>query len=156
MITRRFGYIDFETTEAAHASIENMNQKLFEGRRLRVQFAAFTSKTIDERAQRTHDDAPKNPPSKTLFVGNMSFEMTDRDLNQLFRSVKNVIDVRVAIDRRTGQPRGFAHADFIDIDSAIEGMETLKQKEVYGRKLRVDFSITPDKAKSRPKSEFEA
>ncbi|KAL9623176.1 MAG: hypothetical protein Q9160_002491 [Pyrenula sp. 1 TL-2023] len=152
-LSKGFGYIDFDTTEAARASIENMNQKLFEGRRLRVQFAAFTSKTIDERAQRTHEDAPKNPPSKTLFVGNMSFEMTDRDLNQLFRSVKNVIDVRVAIDRRTGQPRGFAHADFIDINSAIEGMETLKQKEVYGRKLRVDFSITPDRARSQSQSQ---
>lgn len=70
----------------------------------------------------------------------MSFEMSDKDLNDLFREVRNVIDVRVAIDRRTGQPRGFAHADFIDVDSAVKAAELLSGKEIYGRKLRVDFS----------------
>jgi RNA recognition motif-containing protein len=83
-----------------------------------------------------------NPPSKTLFIGNLAFEMTDADLNTLFREIKNVIDVRVAIDRRTGQPRGFAHADFVDVKSAVAGMEQLQGKEVYSRPLRVDYSAS--------------
>lgn len=82
----------------------------------------------------------KNPPSKTLFIGNLAFEMSDADLNKLFRDIRNVIDVRVAIDRRTGQPRGFAHADFVDTESAVKGMEQLQGKEVYGRALRCDYS----------------
>src|SRR3984885_2430927 len=81
-----------------------------------------------------------NPPSKTLFIGNLAFEMSDADLNKLFRDIRNVLDVRVAIDRRTGQPRGFAHADFVDIESATKGLEVLQGKEVHGRKLRVDYS----------------
>jgi nucleolin len=76
----------------------------------------------------------------------MSFEMTDRDLNALFRGIKNVIDVRVAIDRRTGQPRGFAHADFIDTKSAMDAMKVLETKETYGRKLRLDYSYGPSNA----------
>lgn len=87
-----------------------------------------------------------NPPSKTLFIGNMSFEMTDRDLNALFKGIRNVIDVRVAIDRRTGQPRGFAHADFVDVKSAQEAFKVLESKEVYGRMLRVDYSYGPSTA----------
>jgi nucleolin len=82
----------------------------------------------------------ENPPSKTLFIGNLAFEMSDADLNKLFREIRNVIDVRVAIDRRTGQPRGFAHADFVDVESALKGKEALTGKEVYGRQLRIDFS----------------
>lgn len=58
----------------------------------------------------------------------------------MFREVRNVLDVRVAIDRRSGQPRGFAHADFVDIDSAEKARELLGKKVVYGRQLRVDFS----------------
>lgn len=85
-------------------------------------------------------ERPVNPPSKTLFIGNLAFEMSDGDLNKLFRDIANVIDVRVAIDRRTGQPRGFAHADFVDTASAVAGKAALLDKEVYGRKLRVDFS----------------
>lgn len=110
-----------------------------------VQYAAYTSEEMDARraggagqgAQRT-----KNPPSKTLFIGNMSFEMTDRDLNNLFRGIRNVVDVRVAIDRRTGQPRGFAHADFIDVKSAMEALRVLSEKETYGRRLRIDYSFS--------------
>jgi nucleolin len=70
----------------------------------------------------------------------MSFEMSDKDLNDLFREIRNVMDVRVAIDRRTGQPRGFAHADFIDVASATRAKEVLSDKTVYGRQLRVDYS----------------
>lgn len=70
----------------------------------------------------------------------MAFDMSDRELNNLFREIRNVIDVRVAIDRRTGQPRGFAHADFTDIDAAKEAMVALAGKEVCGRTLRVDYS----------------
>jgi len=74
--------------------------------------------------------------------------MTDRDLNNLFKGIRNVIDVRVAIDRRTGQPRGFAHADFVDVKSAMEAMKHLEGKETYGRKLRLDYSYGPGTAPS--------
>jgi RNA recognition motif-containing protein len=76
----------------------------------------------------------------------MSFEMSDKDLSDLFREVRNVIDVRIAIDRRTGQPRGFAHADFIDVQSAVKAAEFLRGKELYGRQLRVDYSVSTPRA----------
>lgn len=119
--------------------MNQLNMSLFEGRRITVQYAARQESysPSNSGARRT-----LNPPSKTLFIGNMSFEMTDRDLTNLFRGVKNVIDVRVAIDRRTGQPRGFAHADFVDIKSAMEAMEQLSNKEIYGRRLKIDFSFS--------------
>jgi RNA recognition motif-containing protein len=66
--------------------------------------------------------------------------MTDHILTDLFREVSNVRDIRVAIDRRSGQPRGFAHADFFDEDSAVAAKRILEQKTVYGRSLRVDFT----------------
>ncbi|EXJ57108.1 hypothetical protein A1O7_07452 [Cladophialophora yegresii CBS 114405] len=138
-LSKGFGYVDFSTQEAADEAMERLNMSLFEGRRITVQYAARTSGTLDTQ---NNEHKALNPPSKTLFIGNMSFEMTDRDLTNLFRGVRNVIDVRVAIDRRTGQPRGFAHADFIDIKSAMEAMKLLKEKEIYGRKLRVDFSYS--------------
>ncbi|EXJ74180.1 uncharacterized protein A1O5_02474 [Cladophialophora psammophila CBS 110553] len=138
-LSKGFGYVDFSTQEAADAAMERLNMSLFEGRRITVQYAARPSGVLDnQNAERK----PLNPPSKTLFIGNMSFEMTDRDLTNLFRGIRNVIDVRVAIDRRTGQPRGFAHADFIDVKSAMEAMKLLQEKEIYGRKLRVDFSYS--------------
>jgi RNA recognition motif-containing protein len=108
---------------------------VFEGRNLVVQFH-----NPKPRKQFGRTDIKPNEPSKVLFIGNMSFEMSDKDLNDLFRDIRNVMDVRVAIDRRTGQPRGFAHADFVDVASAVKAKEQLQDKEFYGRRLRIDFS----------------
>lgn len=125
----RFGYVEFKDVESATKAIENLNNTLFAGRRMIVNYMTNTQQTRQQ-----------NAPTKTLFIGNLAFEMTDADLNKLFRDIKNVIDVRVAIDRRTGQPRGFAHADFTDVASAEEALKVLQGKSVYDRSLRVDFS----------------
>lgn len=144
-LSKGFGYIAFETTEQAQSAIAELNQQLFEGRRLMVSFA-HSPNAAEPRSSPGRPERPLNPPSKTLFIGNMSFEMTDRDLNNLFRGIRNVVDVRVAIDRRTGQPRGFAHADFVDVKSAMEAMKLLAGKENYGRRLRIDYSYGPSTA----------
>jgi len=132
----------FDSVDSASKAVENMNQQVYEGRRVSVQFASRDEGATSPFNRRgPNPGRPSNPPSKTLFIGNMSFEMTDRDLNNLFKDIRNVIDVRVAIDRRTGQPRGFAHADFIDTPSAEAAREVLQSKEIYGRTLRVDYSF---------------
>ena len=74
------------------------------------------------------------------MINTISRTTTNVDLTDLFRSIKNVLDVRVAIDRRSGQPRGFAHADFTDVESAVTAKKALEQKSVYGRQLRIDYS----------------
>ena len=144
MAATRFGYVTFETVEAAQRAIELYNLQNIEGRRLSVQFSL--TPTTPRSSRQPGEERPKNAPTRTLFIGNMSFDMSDRDLNNLFREIKNVIDVRVAIDRRTGQPRGFAHADFVDIASAERAMGELSGKVVSGRALRVDFSMSTGRA----------
>ena len=121
------------------------NMQNLEGRRLTVQHTIWKKNRPERRASQSNREP--HAPSTTLFIGNMSFDMSDRDLNNLFRDIKNVTDVRVAIDRRTGQPRGFAHADFSDVESAEKAMADLADKEVNGRFLRVDFSSS-----SRPRA----
>ncbi|KAL8695619.1 MAG: hypothetical protein Q9224_003289, partial [Gallowayella concinna] len=122
--THSFGYVNFTSIEAATNAIHSFNMQPFEGRRLSVQYAAQRTPIL-----RRPTGGETNPPSRTLFIGNMSFDMSDRELNDLFREIRNVVDVRVAIDRRTGQPRGFAHADFTDMESAKEALVVLSGKE---------------------------
>ena len=136
----RFGYVDFDTTEGADNAIQMFNMQNFEGRRMTVQHTIPRRQSRPQRGNQTFREP--HAPTKTLFIGNMAFDMSDRDLNNLFREIKNVVDVRVAIDRRTGQPRGFAHADFTDVASAEKAMAELADKEVCGRFLRVDYSAS--------------
>ncbi|EAW15207.1 nucleic acid-binding protein [Aspergillus clavatus NRRL 1] len=135
-MSRGFAYVQFESVEAARRAIDGTHLQTLEGRRVTSQYA------------QTNMDGHRSlqPVSRTLYIGNLSFEMTDRDLNDLFKDVSNVIDVRVSIDRRTGQPRGFAHAEFIDAESAQKGLEILSRKSPYGRQLRLDYSHTNRRA----------
>lgn len=86
--------------------------------------------------------ADKKPaaPTNSLYIGNIPFETSDADLNRLFRELDNVTDVRVAVDRNTGWPRGFAHADFKDVESAQKAYEKLQSTQMGGRDLKVDFA----------------
>ncbi|KIW07601.1 uncharacterized protein PV09_01552 [Verruconis gallopava] len=141
-LSRGFGHVEFENLDDAARAVEFSNQQIFQGRRLAVQFHRPRMPVTGR--QKTE----LNPPSKTLFIGNMSFEMSDKDLSDLFREVRNVIDVRIAIDRRTGAPRGFAHADFLDVASATKAMEILKNKTIYGRTLKVDYGMPSSSSRS--------
>ncbi len=138
MTLYRFGYVEFEDQEAATKAVEMFHNQQLDGRRLTVQ---YTNRTGGSSTREDFENAvPKNPPSRTLFIGNLSFDVTDRDLNNLFAKWPKCTDVRVAIDRRTGRSRGFAHVDFVDVDSAMTAMGDLKGMEFYGRKFRLDYS----------------
>ncbi|KAK0936395.1 hypothetical protein LTR29_012068 [Friedmanniomyces endolithicus] len=150
-LSKGFGYVEFEDQNSADRAVREQDRKVFQGRRMAVQYHVRK-----ERTERTETSASggfrqggysadgrsraPTPPSKTLFIGNMSYQMSDKDLNDLFREISNVLDVRVAIDRRSGQPRGFAHADFVDVASAERGKEVLETKVIHGRQLKIDFS----------------
>lgn len=75
--SRGFGYIEFSEQSAAEQAIRQMDQKTFQGRRMAVQYHIGRERSTRERGP----VAAKNAPSKTLFIGNMSFQMSDKDLN---------------------------------------------------------------------------
>uniref|UniRef100_A0A093Y5T2 28 kDa ribonucleoprotein, chloroplastic n=1 Tax=Talaromyces marneffei PM1 TaxID=1077442 RepID=A0A093Y5T2_TALMA len=139
-LSKGFGYVTFDSVEAAQRAIEEMNQQVYEGRRVLVQFSA---------AGPREKFRPKGQPTRSLYIGNLAYDLTDRELNELFKSVRNVIEVRVAVDRQTGNPRGFAHADFLDTPSAQAALEILSSKAPHGRRLKVDFSQNPKRTQRR-------
>lgn len=73
-----------------------------------------------------------------LYVGNLSFNTTNQDLNELFASVGTVESSNIIEDRETGRSRGFA---FVEMSSQAEGEAAIAQlngKEVDGRELKVN------------------
>lgn len=80
-----------------------------------------------------------------LYVGNLSFNTTSDDLNQLFGGVGTVQSVNVVEDRETGRSRGFA---FVELSSKEEGENAIAQfdgKEVDGRTLKVNEAMPQEK-----------
>src|ERR671916_1989866 len=73
-----------------------------------------------------------------LYVGNLSFQTSSEDLQQLFGQAGNVESASVVEDRETGRSRGFG---FVEMSSNEEGQAAIQQfngKEVNGRNLTVN------------------
>src|SRR5271163_3689541 len=73
-----------------------------------------------------------------LYVGNLSFQTTEQDLNKLFAQHGTVTETNLIMDRETGRPRGFG---FITMSSAEEGqkaIDALHGQNHDGRDLTVN------------------
>jgi cold-inducible RNA-binding protein len=73
-----------------------------------------------------------------LYVGNLSFETTENDLQDLFAQHGKVSEVSLMMDRMTGKSRGFAFVTMNDGTEANAAMTALNGKEVAGRTLNVN------------------
>ena len=76
--------------------------------------------------------------STKLYVGNLAFQTTNQELQQLFGQAGTVQSASVVEDRDTGRSRGFA---FIEMSSEAEANSAIEQfngKEVGGRALKVN------------------
>ena len=75
--------------------------------------------------------------AKKIFVGNLSFQTAENDLNDLFAQFGEVESVSIITDRDTGRSKGFGFVSMGD-DSAEKAISQLNGKEVNGRALTVN------------------
>ena len=78
--------------------------------------------------------------SNKLFVGNLSFNTTETDLQSLFGAHGTVTETNLMMDRETGRPRGFGFITMSSPDEAQKAIEALNGKEVDGRALTVNVA----------------
>ena len=74
---------------------------------------------------------------KRLYVGNLSYSVTEADLREVFAEGGNVEEVRVVLDRDTGRPRGFAFVERASDAEATAAMQALNGRDVQGRPISV-------------------
>ena len=73
-----------------------------------------------------------------IYVGNISWGMTDQDLENLFAEHGSVTSAKIITDRMTNRSRGFGFVEMSD--GAEAAIEALNDTEVEGRKLVVNES----------------
>jgi len=126
--------------DSAVEAVQNVDSTFWHGRRL--------SCALKNKNPIKTPVARSEVPTKTLYIGNIPYETTDAELNAMFGSFENVVAVRVAVDRTTGWPRGFAHADFANIDSAVKAFNKISGMKLGDRQVIVDYAARrPQKAK---------
>src|SRR4051812_32723719 len=84
-----------------------------------------------------------------LYVGNLSFETTENDLQDLFEQHGAVNEVHLMMDRVTGKSRGFAFVTMNDDTQAKAAMSATNGKDLNGRALNVN-EARPREERPRP------
>ncbi|MEL4897648.1 RNA recognition motif domain-containing protein [Crocosphaera sp. Alani8] len=74
----------------------------------------------------------------SIYIGNLSYEVTEADLNVVFSDYGSVKRVHVPTDRDTGRPKGFAFVELSTSDEESKAIETLNGAEWMGRTMKVD------------------
>ena len=75
---------------------------------------------------------------KNIYVGNMSFDTTQDELQELFGAYGEITSVNIITDRDTGRPRGFAFVEMATDEAASAAIAALNGQEVDGRALKVN------------------
>ncbi|HVT07091.1 MAG TPA: RNA-binding protein [Polyangia bacterium] len=73
-----------------------------------------------------------------LYVGNLSYNVTEPELRDVFaEGGRNVVEVKIVMDRDTGRPRGFAFVEMGSDDEANAAISSLTGREIQGRAINV-------------------
>lgn len=83
--------------------------------------------------------------SKKIYVGNLSYNTSENDINELFSTYGEIISTKLIEDQFTGRSKGFAFIEMESDDSVMAAISGLNGKEVDGRNIKVN------EANDRPK-----
>ena len=75
-----------------------------------------------------------------IYVGNLSWTMTDDDLSNLFTQYGSVTSAKILKDKMNGRSKGFGFVEMEDDEAARTAISNLNETEVQGRKLIVNES----------------
>jgi RNA recognition motif-containing protein len=78
--------------------------------------------------------------SSKLFVGNLSFNTTENDLQDAFAAHGTVLETNLMMDRATGRPRGFGFVTMGSPEEAQKAIDAMNGKDFGGRALTVNVA----------------
>ncbi|CAR29275.1 hypothetical protein ZYGR_0Z01970 [Zygosaccharomyces rouxii] len=144
-----FCYVDFKTIEQMESAVK-LSESQLNGRNLLIK----NSKNFEGRPDK--DDlvaASKNPPSRILFVGNLSFDTSDDLLRKHFQHCGDIIKVRMATFQDSGKCKGFAFVDFKEEQGATNALKDKSCRKIAGRSIRMEYGEDRSKRQVRRKPE---
>jgi RNA recognition motif-containing protein len=81
----------------------------------------------------------------TFLVGNISYDVTEEQIKQVFAKAGQIVHFRLVHDRDTGRPKGFGFCEFTDPSTAATAIRIFNGHELNGRPLRVDSAASSDR-----------
>ena len=73
-----------------------------------------------------------------IYIGNLSYDVTENDLGDIFADYGAVSSVNIISDKYSGRPKGFAFVEMANQAEAEEAIKNLNEKEINGRNVKVN------------------
>ena len=86
-----------------------------------------------------------------IYVGNLSFQLSENDLNSAFEEYGRVDSTKIITDRETGRSKGFGFIEMPNQEEAEKAIEGLNGKELEGRAVKVNESKPREDRPRRPR-----
>lgn len=149
MKNKGFCYMFFKNVEQMKAVLE-LSESHLNGRNMLIKDSENYSGRPDK------DDLvamSKNPPSRILFVGNLSFDVTDDLLRKHFQHCGDIVKIRMATFEDSGKCKGFAFIDFKNEEGSTNALKDKSCRKIAGRPLRMEHGEDRSKRQVRKKVE---
>eukprot|EP00938_MAST-03A_sp_MAST-3A-sp1_P003929 g3929.t1 len=146
--SKGWGLVTFSDSSEVDSAIEKFNDAEMDSRKLIVRADRGATQAPSKVDMDSKDDGGDAGPTLDVFVGNLSWDTTDKTLSQEFSNVGKISNVEVKC-RADGRSKGWAVVTFASIDAAQEAVDSLDGKEIDGRAIRVEFQRGPGKSRGR-------
>jgi RNA recognition motif-containing protein len=73
-----------------------------------------------------------------IYVGNLSFDVTEGDLRQAFEPFGQITEVRLIMDKFSGKPKGFGFVEMPATEEAQKAIAEMNGKDLMGRPIKVN------------------
>ncbi|KAM7404901.1 hypothetical protein PAMP_012205 [Pampus punctatissimus] len=123
--SKGYGFVHFETQEAANRAIDTMNGMLLNDRKVFV--GHFKS-----RKEREVEFGTKAMKFTNVYIKNFGEDYTDDKLKEVFSAFGRTLSVRVMKDER-GRSRGFGFVNYVDHEDAQKAVDEMNGKEINGK-----------------------
>jgi RNA recognition motif-containing protein len=91
-----------------------------------------------------------------IYVGNLPFSATEKDLQETFSKFGEVSEVALISDKFSGRSKGFGFVTFANDEDAKKAIEELDGKDFQGRSLKLSEAkpMDPDRPRRPPRRDF--
>lgn len=145
--SKGYGFVHFETEEAARHAIEKVNQMLLNGKKVYV--GKFIPRK--ERMEQLGDKARK---FTNVYIKNLHEDVDDDQLRGMFEPYGKIVSARVMTDVTT-KSKGFGFVSFEDHEAANLAVEEMNGKEINGKMMYVGRAQKKAERQAELKEKFE-
>lgn len=150
-----FAYVNFRTKNQMLAAISVSDEYLNKRKVLIKDANSFEGRP--EKPQKSplinlhSGPGNDNPPTRILFVGNLSYDVTELDLEKQFQHCGRITKIRMATFEDSGKCKGFAFVDFLNPDGPTNALKDRSVSHLNGRPLKMQYGEDRSKRTQKDK-----